>query len=713
MITILAEKPAVAKEIAKCIGADIRQKGYLEGNGYYVTWLFGHILELYTPLSEGNWRIDNLPIIPDKFQLREISDKDGNKPYAEQGALVRTLLNKSESAILATDAGREGELLGREVFDFYGFHKPFKRLWISSLTEDAIREGLLPHNLKDGNSPEFENLYLAGKMRSEADWLVGINATRAFTLAADIPRTILSLGRVQTPILRMICERYLQFKNFKPESYWFLKGGSVYEGVQFSYRTIGRFLEEDRAKKAREAVLGSRFVTVDEVITERKTEEPPLLLDLSALQKMANARYGFTLDYTVALTESLYLKQLVSYPRTGSRYISEDVFITIPEIIDKLKNHPLYGDAAKALHGKTLNDRSVNDTKLTDHHALIVTGKDPEKLPSEKTLTDDEAKIYDLILSRFLEAFSPVCVADITRVKLSAGGEEFETRGRKIVSLGWRAVCRDEESDDVAVEDVEEIEMSMGKLPPLKQGDIIPIAAIQLIKDQTKPIPPFTDATIVSAMEKAGSSLDDKEGAKALKDIGIGTVATRAEILNTLIRRKYIERVGKEKAKKLIPTRYGLMVYKSVKEYAISSVTLTAKWELALQAIADGRVRPEEFRARINNYTKNLTKELLSEKSVTQIKEVVEEMTVKCPKCGEAITFTEKSAWCKKCNFTIWRTKAEKTLSDNIIEKLINKGETGLLTGFKNKKGETFDAYLVLDKETGELSFRFPKHKKF
>lgn len=713
MITILTEKPAVAQAVAKCVGADIRKKGYLEGNGYYVTWLYGHILEMYTPLSEGEWKLSGLPIIPSKFLLREITDKDGKKPYAEQGQIIRTLLLDSTSAILATDAGREGELLGREVFEFYGFNKPFRRLWISSLTEEAITKGLQSENLRDGRSPEFENLYQAGKLRAEADWLVGINATRAFTLTANIPNTILSVGRVQTPVLRMICERYFQYKNFKPEVFWMLKGNSIKEGVQFSYRSITSFASEEQVNQARDRIMRARFIKVSDVMTERKTEQPPLLLDQGALQKLANARYGFTLDYTVNLTESLYLKQLVSYPRTGSRYISEDVFATVPAILELFHNHPVYGESAKALFHKPLNSRCVNDTKLTDHHALIVTGKDPGKLPQDKALSEDEAKIYDLILSRFIEAFSPVCVADITKVKFMAADTEFEARGRKEISLGWRGVNREERLEDVSLEDVDGIEMSMGDLPALQKGDNIPIAALQVVKDHTKPIPPFTDATIVSAMEKAGRSLDDKEGAKALKDIGIGTVATRAEILNTLIRRGYVERKGKGKAQNLIPTRRGTMVYKCVKDNAISSVTLTAKWEIALQNIADGRVSPEKFHAVIDSYTRGLTKEMLSGKHTKEIKDIVEEMAIKCPKCNKPLILTDKRAWCKDCDYTVWRTYAGKRLSDGTLEKLITKGETSLLAGFKKKNGEEFDAYLSLDAESGKVSFKFPKHKKF
>lgn len=701
MTVIITEKPSVAKEISGCVGATTRRNGYFEGNGYSVTWLYGHVLEMYAPGEHKTWSLDCLPIMPARFEYREISD------CSEQIGRIRELLSACDSAILATDAGREGEVLGRELLDYLDFRKPFRRLWISSLTEEAIREGLKRENLRDGRSPEFNNLYRAGLMRAEADWLVGINATRALTLVADIPNTVLSLGRVQTPTLCMICDRYNQFINFRPEAFWFLRGKSVKDGVEFGYRTPGRYMDKQTAEEARAAVMKSPIVTVREVKTERKTEMPPLPLDLGTLQKQANTRYGFTMDHVLSLAQSLYEKKLITYPRTGCRYIPKDVFRTIPQIMEKFHNHPVYGQAARDLYGKKLNDRCVNDTKLTDHHALLVTGRSPEGL------TEEELKIYDLVLVRFIEAFSPVCVADITHVTLSAGGITFETRGRKDISPGWRGVCAEERPEEVALEDVDDVEKDTGPLPTMKAGDVIPVASVQLIEDTTKPTPLYTDATLITAMEKAGNSVDDKEGSKALKGVGIGTVATRADIVATLEKRKYIERKGKQKTKKIMPTRLGMMVYSTVHDKAIANVAMTAQWEITLQAMAEGRADSDSFRSRIRSYTRSLISDLTSGNAVKDIRQVVEDMSIKCPKCGKTLLLTEKSAWCKGCNYTIWRKVAGKTLADNIIEKLVNKGETGLMTGFKNKEGKSFDAYLVLERDTGKISLRLPKYKKF
>ena len=694
MKLVIAEKPDMARKIAAVIGADSNRREWLEGNGYIVTWMYGHLVEIDVPEAKGRWSLEALPILPKTFGLAPIKMtlREGQRPRLE---VIKELMQRCDSFIEATDAGREGELIFRNLYEYMGIRKPFRRLWVNSLTEESIKEGF--ENLRD--SREFDGLAKAARQRERADWMVGINATRAFTLALGADG-VMSLGRVQTPTLCIICERFVENQRFTPELFWFIRGSSVKDGIEMSWRGIGRYSVKEEAEADYRKVVAAGYVTVDDIKTERKTEEPPLLHDLSSLQQAANAKYGYKMDETQSVAQSLYEKQLITYPRTGCRYIPEDVYRTLPDLLRAHASHPLYGEYIRGLLGQKLNRRSVNDTKITDHHALLPTNRKP------KDLTEQEENVYNLIFSRALEAVSPVCIADITNVALSCEDLQFEAKGRKEISLGWRAVNRSGDIIEVKPDDVDEVEITMRPLPSLEKGERLAVAVSELVEDTTKPKPLLTDSTLLTAMTKAGKFSDNKEYADALKEIGIGTVATRAEIKNKLIERKYIMYKGK----KIIPTKLGLNVYSFIRDRSIASVEMTAQWELALEEIAEGKRGESDFEDGIREYTGEIVKNLLKGEKLQKVQEALQSDKLKCPKCGEEIRLYEKSAWCKKCNYTLWRNIAGKRLSDDTMKKLIRDRQTGLLSGFTSKKGTKFDAYIVLDSE-GAARFEFPQKK--
>lgn len=708
METILTEKRSVAQEIASVIGASRNAGEWFEGNGYRVTWCFGHLLELDVPPDYDKWDIKKLPLIPQSFGLHPLlagnnRDKDG-KPVPDYSVVkrlnsIKECFQSCDSIVCATDAGREGQLIFDNVYRYLGIRRPVKRLWISSLTEQAIREGMA--NLEDNDSPKYRNLATAGRLRNEADWIIGINATRAVTLASGFRYKALSVGRVQTPTLAMICRRYIEHQVFKPEPFWYLEGESTKDGVTFKWRSTGRYSSAADGTADRNAVLNENDIVVQNVETERVLDQPPLLHDITSLQQICNARFGMTPDEVLDAAQSLYEKKLLSYPRTGSRYIPQDVFATIPALLKKLAKHPNYGDAAYKLIGEKLNSRSVDDKKITDHHALLVTGVTPGD-----NLSEAEGKVYDIVLARVIEAFSPVSVSDVTVVTLSSADVEFSTRGRRVISQGWKAVSADVNEEDIELQDIDEIELSMRPLPSMKIGDHLPVDTVELIEDKTKPKPLLTDATLLSSMKNAGRGNDDKQVVAALRDIGLGTPATRAEIIKSLVIRGYVSRVKK----KLIPTDLGLNIYRALKGMDVSNIEMTAEWEMALSDIADGIVDESVFSEKIRSYAAELTSQIVSEQGIQRIKDKIGELVPKCPKCGEPIRIGEKSAWCEPCGFTLWRNVAGKHLTDDQVRQLLKNRKTGVLKGFTSKKGSTFDAALEL-KDDGSVSFAFASKK--
>jgi DNA topoisomerase-3 len=680
----------VAKDIARIIGATRKNDGYLSGNGYMVTWAFGHLIQLAMPEAYGvaNFRRESLPVIPERFQLipRQVKAEKGYK--ADPGVLkqlkvIKDVFDRCDRIIVATDAGREGEAIFRYIYSYTGCTKPFVRLWISSLTDKAIREGL--ENLKDGR--EYDNLYRSAKARSEADWLIGINATQALSVAAG--QGVFSLGRVQTPTLVMICSRFLENRNFVPTKFWQLKASTASGGISFTAQSTAKWEQQPEAIAALQRVKDAGQLAVKSVERKETSQEPPLLYDLTTLQKEANTKLDFSADKTLSIAQSLYEKKVMSYPRTGSRYISEDVFDEMPGRVALLGQYPRFAGYAAGLNGVTLNRRSVNDGKVTDHHALIVT----ENLPGE--LSKDERAVYELVAGRMLEAFSGRCVKDVTTAVLSAGDTDFTVKGAVMKEAGWRGVFSGQETG----EDEETV-----NLPPLQEGENLPISNMELLEKHTKPKPLHTESSLLAAMENAGKELEDTGLNASLKDAGIGTPATRAAIIETLFARQYIVR----EKKNLVPTDKGLAVYRIVKDKKIADVEMTGMWETALAKIEAGSMDADTFRKGIEVYTRQITAELLS----VQLSVATGE-TCPCPKCGSGrILFYPKVAKCSNvdCTFTVFRNKCDKQLTDKQIVELATKRKTGLIKGFKGKNGKAFDASLVLDGEFN-VAFSFPEKK--
>ena len=585
--------------------------------------------------------------------------------------------------LITTLNNREGELIFRYIFHYLNCRKPFVRLWISSLTDKAIREGL--ENLQPGEC--YDNLYLSAKSRSEADWLIGINATQALSVAAG--QGVFSLGRVQTPTLVMICSRYLENKNFVPAKFWQLKAATASGGISFTAQSTAKWEQQPEAIAALQRVKDAGQLVVKSVERKEVSQEPPLLYDLTTLQKEANTKLNFSADKTLSVAQSLYEKKVMSYPRTGSRYIPEDVFDEMPERVALLGQYPRFAGYAAGLDGTPLNRRSVNDSKVTDHHALIIT----ENLPGE--LSKDERAVYELVAGRMLEAFSGKCVKDVTTALLSGGDTDFTVKGSVMKEAGWRAVFGEQETGG---------DEEAASLPPLQEGEYLPLSGVDLLEKQTKPKPLHTESSLLAAMENAGRELEDAELKASLKDAGIGTPATRAAIIETLFARQYIVR----EKKNLVPTDKGLAVYGIVRDKKIADVEMTGMWETALAKIEAGSMDADTFRKGIEVYATQITAELLS----VQLS-VANGETCSCPKCNNGrILFYPKVAKCSNvdCTLTIFRNKCDKQLSDKQIVELVTKRKTGLIKGFKGKNGKAFDALLVLD-EQFNVGFSFPEKK--
>ena len=683
MKTIIAEKPSVAREIARVVDARKREEGYFTGNGYAVTWAFGHLVQLALPEAYGTkgFHRDALPVIPEAFKLIARAEKTekGSRPDSgvlKQIEIIKRLFEESERIIVATDAGREGELIFRYLYQYIDCHTPFDRLWISSLTDKAIREGL--NNLRNG--ADYDNLYLAARARSEADWLVGINGTQALSLAAG--RGTYSVGRMQTPTLAMVCARYWENRRFTPEAFWQLHLAVKGEGEE-----VVKFTSEEKWKDG-EAANGlykrikeaCKSIRITQVERKEKTEEPPLLYDLTTLQKEANSRYGLTAEQTLAIAQKLYEAKLITYPRTNSRYIPDDVFETLPKLLEKLQRDEQLGSHVSRLG--TLAHRSVDAGKVTDHHALLTTGLHPIGIYK------DELTVYRMIAARMVEAFSAPCIKEVTTVRadvLTCDGEKccdtaFTVKGSVIRQSGWRGVCGDTDGDTI--------------LPDWKEGDVLSLSACSITEGKTKPKPLHTEATLLAAMETAGKEIEDDTLRQAIKDCGIGTPATRAAIIETLLKREYMVRVKKT----LVPTEKGLALYSIVKGMDIANVEMTGRWEAELARIERGEKVSADFNTEIETYTRRITADLLASEKLFRARET----TFACPKCGKgSMRFYAKVVKCdnEACALPLFRQVAGKLLSDKEITDLLTEGRTAVLHGFKSKQGKSFDAALAFDEE--------------
>lgn len=696
MKVVIAEKPSVARDLARVMGAKEMNDGYISGNGYAFTYAFGHLVQLCTPQAYGyhSWSIANLPIIPDTFKLESKKVKRDGKQIDDGGALkqlniIRGLFEKAEEIIVATDAGREGELIFRNIYYFLGSNKPFKRLWISSQTDKAIKQGF--QKMKDGT--EYDSLYMSARSRSESDWLIGINSTQALTLAAG-NKGLLSLGRVQTPTLAMICSRFIENKNFKPKAFYKIQASFEKDNIKFK-ATSNRIDKKEQAVETLAKIQVGSAALVTKVEGKEVKEPPPLLYDLTTLQQDANKKYGYSADQTLGLAQNLYEKKVITYPRTGSRYIGEDVFEQIDELFKHLANTAEEGIAtiSRNLIGAKLNKRSVDDKKVTDHHALLVTDETPS------SMSRDQVNIYNMIAKRMVESFSEQCLKDITTVIIDARGVELIAKGTVIKQYGWRLSADQLEQPEGDKKDDDDNENA--QLPKLFVDELLEILTLDMMEKFTKAKPIHTEASLLKAMETSGKEIDDDEMRQAMKDCGLGTPATRAATIETLFLRDYIQR----DKKKLIPTEKGLMVYNLVKDRAIAKVELTGKWEQKLEEMRDNKVSYDVFMKHIKEFSVRITKELLQLRITLphEPPKPMQTIPIKCPKCvkGKMMLY-EKVAQCdlyaRGCDFKIWRTLNGISLEEKQIKDLLEKGKTGPFKDLQDRStGKKINGSLVFE----------------
>ena len=566
MIVCITEKPSVAKDIAAILGATVKRDGYFEGGDYRITWTFGHLCTLkepadYTPTWK-HWAISVLPMIPPKFGIKVMADKGVEKQFK----VIESLVRQADTVINCGDAGQEGELIQRWVLQLAQVKCPVKRLWISSLTDDAIRKGF--QELKP--EADFNNLYYAGLSRAIGDWVLGINATRLYTLKYGTNRNLLSVGRVQTPTLAMIVRRYREIQNFVPEDFYELK--TVYRDVTFN-ATSGRFAKIEEANAELEKIKDSVF-QVKSVVEKRARESAPRLFDLTSLQVECNRKWGWTADRTLQLIQSLYEKKVTTYPRVDTTYLPDDVYPKVPEILRKMTPYaPLTGTL---LQGKITKSKKVFDnSKVTDHHAIIPTGESPARL------VGDEKLLYHLIALRFIAAFYPDCVFNQTTVLGEAAGVEFKANGKVLVEPGWRTVLQPSADDKDSQDSV---------LPPFNEGESGPHTPS--VGTKTTPPPKnYNEGTLLRAMETAGKNVEDEELRDAMKENGIGRPSTRAAIIETLFKRKYIVR----ERKNILPTPAGIELIDTIRDELLKSVKLTGIWENKLRRIERGSYSAAEF----------------------------------------------------------------------------------------------------------------------
>lgn len=590
MKVCIAEKPSVAREIAEVLGATQRMNGYIEGNGYQVTWTFGHLCTLKEPHEYTDnwkrWSLGSLPMIPPRFGIKLIN----NPTYEQQFKTIEGLMQNAEMVINCGDAGQEGELIQRWVMQKAGCKCPVYRLWISSLTEEAIREGF--RGLKE--QTDFNKLYEAGLSRAIGDWLLGMNATRLYTLRYGQNKQVLSIGRVQTPTLALIVNRQAEIENFKPEPYWELK--TVYRNTTFS-ATKGKFTKKEEGEAFLEIVQQEDF-TVTNVSEKKGKEYAPRLFDLTSLQVECNKKFAFTADETLKLIQSLYEKKVTTYPRVDTTFLSEDIYPKVPNTLKGLADYAEL--TAPVLSAKIPKSKKVFDnTKVTDHHAIIPTGV------QARNLTDNERKVYDLVVRRFIAAFYPDCDISTTTVLGKVGKVEFKVTGKQILKPGWRIVFGAEQKDPDAEPSEEE-----GVLPEFKVGESGPHKPT-LGEKWTQPPKPYTEATLLRAMETAGKLVDNDELRDALKENGIGRPSTRAAIIETLFKRNYI----RKERKNLFPTATGVELIGTINEELLKSAELTGLWEKKLRLIEKGTYEARTFLEELKQLVGQIVNNVLSDQS--------------------------------------------------------------------------------------------------
>jgi DNA topoisomerase-3 len=721
---IIAEKPSVGRDLASALPGDFspsKDKTSLESDDTIVTWAVGHLVELAEPDAYGEeykrWKLDVLPVVPERFQLQP----RGTRGKKQLNAIHRLMRRDDVDRIVnACDAGREGELIFAYIYETSKVDKPVERLWINSMTKQAIREGF--EHLRPGE--QMASLERAARSRSEADWLIGMNATRAATIKRGWGGGVVSLGRVQTPTLAMIVRREQEIQAFVPEPYWLVHGTfeapsrAGYAGLWFEGQETriwnragdnGSLAGADRAADIVARVSG-KSGTVTKVERKEQTERAPLLYDLTSLQRDANQRFGFAARRTLAAAQSLYEdKKAITYPRTNSRYLSGDMVPLLKPTAATLESVSEYARAAayvRSLAELPLS-RVVNDAKVDDHHAIIPTDIDHDV----DRFSPDERRIFDLVAKRFLAVFHPPARYARTTIVSEVEGETFRTRGKVTLEAGWRGVYGVEPDDPTRQDE----EGEGGELPRLQEGDTVRCVEANTEAKETKPPPRYTDATLLTAMESAGKLLEDEELAEAMKERGLGTPATRAEIIETLIRRDYVERISKDMA----PTPKGMHVINMLEQHPLTSPELTGEWEKRLVDIEHGHDDRQRFMRDIADFAGRTVREL-AELDPENFRPERAELGL-CPRCGaetgEIIRENSRAYGCTSwksreepgCGFVIWKRVAGRTLTPEVARQLIEEGRTrDVLSGFKSRAGKSFRARLVLTDE-GKVEFDFPE----
>lgn len=699
MIVVLAEKPSVARDIAAVLGADLKKDGYFEGSGYQVTYAFGHLVAIAEP-EEMNpswaapWTMEQLPMIPAewKYRIRERGE--------EQFNCIKTLfLSPNTSLIIcATDAGREGQHIFDLIYQLTGSTKPVQRLWISSLTPEAIREGF--HHLKPLSA--FTNLSAAAAWRGRADWLVGLSATRAYTLINGQTCTV---GRVQTPTLALIVNRQTAIENFKPALFYEIH--VVFEpGFTAKYITPGddpqtRLQDRAAAQAILDQISSIPTGTVLSIATTEKATKAPPLFDLLTLQKEANKRFGYTAQETLDLAQNLYEEyKLLSYPRTESRHLSHDMLSELPNIIRALpKQWPTQAPLRALDNGLRLSKTYVDDTKLTDHHAII-----PTHRPAPADLPAKQRNLYELVATRFLSIFLPAELRDQTTVIIQIGQHRFRANGSIIKEPGWTVLNSQSAPQEENAADAQ-------TLPTLSEGQRLPKRNTQLKEGKTTPPKPYDDASLLTAMKSVGQEIKDEDLAAYMKQRGLGTPATRAAIIEKLIAVRYVER----KKKALLPTEKGKALINQVRP-TLKDVALTASWEQQLANIQEGTTPVDCFAAAITQFVEHIFPDIIATRPAMA---TLPSPNVygPCPKCKTGtVRKTTKGAGCSRfkegCNFSIWGQVNGKKLSENHIRQLVARGRTGPIKGFKKKSGSaTYNACLVLTDDF-KVRLEFDNHAK-
>ena len=602
MIVCIAEKPSVARDIARILGANSSHDGYMEGNGYQVTWTFGHLCTLKEPGDYTQawkpWALTQLPMIPPRFGIKLINDKGIEKQFK----IIEGLMQNADSIVNCGDAGQEGELIQRWVMQKAQAKCPVKRLWISSMTDEAIREGFA--QLKD--QQDYQPLYLAGLSRAIGDWLLGMNATRLYTLKYGQNRQVLSIGRVQTPTLALIVNRQKEIENFKPEPYWVL--ATVYRDTTFT-ATKGKFTSKEEGEKAFETIEGKPF-TVTKVEKKEGKEQPPQLYDLTSLQVDCNRKYAFSAEMTLNIIQSLYEKKYTTYPRVDTQYLSDDIYPKCPQTMNGLYQTKFggvapYAELIKPIGGKALkkSKRVFDSSKVTDHHAIIPTGVVPQNL------TDAEQKVFDLVARRFIGAFLPDCKFSTTTVLGEVDGIEFKVTGKEILDPGWRIVQGKEQpkTEEEGEKKQDDEERTLPTFVKGETGEHKPT----LTEKWTTPPPYYNEASLLRAMETAGKFVEDETLRAAMKENGIGRPSSRAGIIETLFKRHYIKR----ERKRLIATPTGIELIDLIREELLKSCELTGIWEKKLRDIEHKKYDPQQFIDELKQQVTEIVNEVIADPS--------------------------------------------------------------------------------------------------